>query len=192
MDELKSTVSTRWLSRSRIRSLVVVALVVVVAGSAGVWLLNRHQGGDPGGRLMAKLIPAVRVVPGFETGSVPWISFPCDSCEWPARYAIKIEPRWDSCDGTKGTFGWDPAVIQVGFRRAHSYRALVKLLNSRLVARGWGIGSAPSWSDGGSLVWVHPRTRKPTEVLALDGLAGTSELMVLIEAKPEGRLVSGC
>lgn len=192
MDELKSTVAARRFSRSRIRNLVVVALVILIAGSAAVWLPDRHQGGDPGGRLMSRLIPVVRVVPGFETGRVPWISFPCDSCEWPVRYAIRIEPRWDSCDGTKGTFGWDPAVIQVGFQWARSDQALVKLLNSRLVARGWVIGPTPSWGDGGSPVWVHPRTREPTEALALDGIAGSSKLMVLIEAKPEGRLVSGC
>jgi hypothetical protein len=182
------------ISRRKIGTATVISLaVIILAVGVAVWPRgSARKGGDPGGRLIAKLAPLVRVVPGFETGHIPWISFPCDSCKWPTRYAIRIEPRWDSCDGTKGTFGWDPAVIQVGFRSTQSYRALVKLLNRRLVGKGWVVGPAPSWGDGGSPVWVHSPTREPTEVFALDGLAGSTDLMVFIEAKPEGRLVTGC
>jgi hypothetical protein len=99
------------VSRRRIATSIVIALVVIALAIAITsWLRGvvAHPGGDPGGRLVAKLAPVVRVVPGFQTGHVPWISFPCDSCEFPVTYAIKIEPRWDSCDGRAGTFGGLP------------------------------------------------------------------------------------
>lgn len=57
---------------------------------------------------MAKIAPVVRVVRGLEHGRIPWIASPCGACQVPAAYAIKIEPRWDSCDGMAGTSGWDP------------------------------------------------------------------------------------
>ena len=73
--------------------LLLVAAVTACAGGSS------YKGGDPGGALMAALVPVARVAPGFESGNIPWISFPCDSCKWPKTYATKIEPRWDSCDG---------------------------------------------------------------------------------------------
>lgn len=180
---------------------VVSAVVLVAAITLGVTVIvwaggTGHKGGDPGGRLIASLSPLVRLVPGFETGPVPWISFPCDSCKWPSRYAIKIEPRWDSCDGIAGTFGWDPAVIQVGFRWSDSARDLVKLLNARLVAKDWKMGTPPSWGSAGPVTWEYPRGASPEETLALEppiaGRPKSDEWMALLQARPVGPLVRGC
>ena len=38
---------------------------------------------------MAALVPIAQGRAGFESGSVPWISFPCDSCKWPKTYATE-------------------------------------------------------------------------------------------------------
>src|SRR5262249_56336126 len=145
---------------------------VLIAWAVAAWsrsAAHAHAGGDPGGRLMAKIAPVVTVVPGFAHGHIRWIAFPCDSCQFPVTYAIKVEPRWDSCDGMAGTFGWDPVVIQVGFRWTGSRHALVDLLEERLGARGWARGAAPSWGDddGADAVWIGPHGHAPAEEFAL-------------------------
>jgi hypothetical protein len=130
---------------------IVVALAVIVLGTgAVVWAsATGHQGGDPSGRLMAKLTPLVRVVPGFETGPVPWSSFPCDSCQFPERR-------------------WDPVVIQVGLRWRGTTQALASALNSRLGARGWAAGAA-AWADaGGAYTRVFPPGYAPSEALVVE------------------------
>lgn len=183
------------VSRTKIVVPVALALAAaLIALAAATWAsTHAHAGGDPGGRLMAKIAPAVRVVPGLEHGRIPWIASPCDACQFPATYALKIEPRWDSCDGMAGTFGWDPVIIQVGFRWAGSSQALAGLLDERLTARGWARGAEPSWADGGDAIWISPHGRAPTTEFAIESpvLPGR-QWMALVEAKPQGSLVKGC
>lgn len=183
-------------SRRKIVVPIVLALAAVLIALAVAASIRSytHAGGDPGGRLMAKIAPVVRVVPGFEHGPIPWIAFPCDSCRFPATYAIKVEPRWDSCDGMTGTFGWDPVAINVGFRWAGSSHALVGLLSERLGARGWARGTPPSWSgDDTPIAWISPRGHTPAEELELSSLPGEKhQWLAFVEAKPQGPLVKGC
>lgn len=173
---------------------IAIPVAIALMGTTVVLWLNNSgvtlSGGDPGGRLMARLAPVTKVIPGFDKGHVPWIAFPCDSCGFPATYAVKIEPRVDSCDGVAGTFGWDPAVIQVGFLWAGTTQALVDLLGQRLDARGWTRGNAPAWAeDGVGDVWNYPPGHAPVETLTLDPHSH-GPWMVTIEAKPKGKSVS--
>ncbi len=189
-----SAAATHLVSRPKIVVPVALALAVSIALAVGAWASTRaHAGGDPGGRLMAKIAPVVRVVPGMEHGRLPWIAAPCDACQFPAAYALKIEPRWDSCDGMAGTFGWDPVIIQAGFQWAGSRQALVALIDERLTARGWTRGAELSWADGGDAIWIGPHRRVPTEEFALDApVPPGRQWMVTVEAKPQGQLVTGC
>jgi hypothetical protein len=183
------------VSRRKIVVPIVLALAAaLIALTIAAWQRSEaHAGGDPGGRLIAKIAPVVRVVPGFERSRIPWIAFPCDSCQFPATYAVKIEPRWDSCDGMAGTFGWDPVIIQVGFRWTGSSQALVNLLNERLGARGWARGAVPSWAgDDDPTVWIRPHGLAPAEAFTLDPPMGNRQWMAVVEAKPQGQLVRGC
>ena len=142
---------------------------------------------------MAEIAPVARVVPGFEH-RIPWIAPPCDSCHFPATYAIKIEPHWDSCDGMAGTFGWDPVIIQVGFRWTGSGKALVTLLDQRLSALGWARGAVTSWSSdkGPDASWISRPGHAPAEEFALDAPTLGLPWTATIEAKPMGPLVGGC
>lgn len=177
-----------------VMSIVIAVAAVAIALAVAGWVRSDiHAGGDPGGRLMARITPMVRVVPGFEHGQIPWIAPPCDACRFPVTYAMKFEPRWDSCDEMAGTFGWDPVVVQVGFRWAGSSKALMGLLDKRLGARGWARGAAPSWGDGGDAVWVGPRAHSPAEEFSLGSMPGADhQWQALVEAKPQGQLVRGC
>ena len=106
-----------------------------------------HRSRDRSGG-SARVIGALRVAgsPGLPARARPhpMNRVPCDACQFPATYAIKIEPRWDSCDGMAGTFCWDPVIIQAGFRWAGSSPALAALLDERLSARA-GPGALNRW-----------------------------------------------
>lgn len=183
------------VSRRKIVALIVLAIgAALIAVTVAAWPSGpAHPGGDPAGRLMAEIAPVARVIPGFER-RVPWIAFPCDTCQFPTTYATKIEPQWDSCDGMAGTFGWDPVIIQIGFQWKGSDKALMNLLNQRLNARGWARGAVTSWSgdQGPDANWISPLGHGPTEEFALDAPADGLPWMATIEAKPMGPLVKGC
>jgi len=176
-------------------SATAAGLALCIAVTAFVWhAVTSHPGGDPGGRIIAQMTPVVAVVPGFESGRIPWIAFPCDTCKFPAKYAIKIEPGSDSCDGMAGTFGWDPVRIQVGFLWTGSRQSLVDLLSKRLSLRGWARGAAPVWADSSYLTWVSPRGPTANEALELDSPSPpkSHRWMATVEASPQGRLVGNC
>jgi hypothetical protein len=182
------------VSRPKIVVPVALALAILTALAVAAWAgADAHAGGDPGGRVMARIAPVVRVVPGLEHGRIPWIAFPCDACQFPATYAIKIEPRWDSCDGMAGTYGWDPVIVQAGFRWAGSSQALVRLFDERLTARGWARSAGLPWADSGDAIWISPHSQALTTELALESpVPPGKQWMALVEAKPSGQLVKSC
>jgi hypothetical protein len=100
----------------------------------------------------------------------------------------------DSCDGTAGTFGWDPVIIQIGFRWTGSGKALMSLLDQRLNALGWARGAVTSWSSdqGPNATWIRPPGHAPTEEFALDAPTLGLPWTATVEAKPIGPLVRGC
>ena len=76
------------------RKIVVPIVLTLAAALIGLAVAAKirsgvHAGGDPGGRLMAKIAPVVRVVPGLEHGQIPWARYPCDACRFPVTYAIQ-------------------------------------------------------------------------------------------------------
>lgn len=144
-----------------------IVCAVLVALAAVVWArIFYHPGGDPGGRLLAKLTPLVRVIPGFERGRIPWISPPCDACHMPVHTAVKFEPTWCNHEDK----GWTPVTIQVEFRWTGSRQALANLLNGRLSTRGW-VKTPGSRLDSWSIHaygWTSPRAGTPAKWLQVD------------------------
>jgi hypothetical protein len=97
---------------ARPRWLLVVPAVVVVAGGAGaIWITAQspHGNPDPGGRILAGLQTVASAIPA--------------DAEVMLRQAN--EPRWDSCDGRAGTFGWNNVTVNVQFRASEQPDALV-------------------------------------------------------------------
>jgi hypothetical protein len=167
------------------------ATFTTTSGSSGA-PPSGASSGDPAGRIMTNLTPLVRVLPGFESGAVPWIAPPCDSCQFPHKYAIKIEPRWDRCDGRSGTYGWDPVTIQIGFPWSGSQSSLNALIAARLLPLGWQqTEQAPDWGDAGSPAWTFPAGPSPTETITASA-SGSGGPMAFIQALPRGKLVGGC
>ena len=73
-----------------------LAIVIVIAVFNAGSVFGLATGGDPGGRILGELKPAALAVP--------------DDAK--IRYRHDVEPKWDSCDGRQGTFGWDDVVLQ--------------------------------------------------------------------------------
>lgn len=144
---------------------------------------------------MARLTQVVTVVPGFQNkGAIPWISYPQPEGVNQTTYAMKIEAQMDSCDGMAGTFGWDPVIIETGFRWTGTKHSLADLINKRLVARGWATGAAPGWAfDDPNTVWIYPKGHAATEELSLDSDEPNGKgdgWMITIEGRPKGPLVN--
>src|ERR1019366_3484618 len=59
-------------------------------------------------------ITAVAVLPGYSSGSIPWVRSIPASLE--ASFATEIEPFIDSCDGIANTRGWSQVVVEVAFK----------------------------------------------------------------------------
>jgi hypothetical protein len=89
------------------------------------WLLlagkEGQATGDPGGRVMTQLVPAISAVPARASINYVW----------------KLEPHQDSCDGIAATRGWSQVVVQIGFTWQRSASALFTAMNGRLIKLGW-------------------------------------------------------
>ena len=57
---------------------------------------------------MAKIAPAVEWSLAWSTAASPWITSPCDACQFPATYALKIEPGGIAATGWPGRSAGTP------------------------------------------------------------------------------------
>jgi hypothetical protein len=108
---------------------------------------------DPGHRLLDALRPVAAVVPSGTTVSRRTFT----------------EPRWDSCDGIKSTYGWDDVTVGVGFVPIGlSDAATVNHIKDGLRSQGWTF-DAKSSSDG---AWYWDRQITADQNATIQLLAG--------------------
>jgi hypothetical protein len=137
---------------------------------------------------MATLAPLVKDLPGFERGRINWISFPCDACAFPSRYALKVEPAWDACDGRAGTWGWDPVRLQLGLPWSGTPKQLLTLLRVRFRLMGWVHSPLPpTWGGAWGWTW-QDSSEHPTKVFDLVPL-DHGEWQGMFSARPVAPLV---
>ena len=62
------------------------------------------------------------------------------------------EPHWDSCDGIRSSYGWDPATVDIGFLpHRQSDTEVFSHISAALVAQGWSFDTkSPA---GGAWYW---------------------------------------
>lgn len=175
-------------ARSRRRSrfaLTIVALgVLVIVG----WFVVRPRllagTGDPGGSVMAQLVPAASALPGYGTSSLPWASEPSLN----AAYLVKMEPHQDSCDGMAGTQGWSPVVVQGGFEWLAAPQSLLAQVGVRMAALQWTpTTSLPTEAD-----WSKRLANGSRAVASLGLQAGTSWWEFVVQGPPAGKASTGC
>lgn len=139
-----------------------------------VWLSMPKPTGDPKGVVIGQLIPAARVLPKGAQRMYLW----------------KLEPRWDSCDGRSGTFGWSGVAVQSGFRWNGAPDALFSSLSPRLGALGW-IRSGRAWgTKPAEQMWTKTLTSGKTATLAVTREGGHWQLDA--QAAPAGTAAKGC
>jgi hypothetical protein len=162
-----------------------IVLVLVV----GSWLLiNRlAASGDPGGRVIDQLTPAVSVLPGYGTSDLPWTSRPSES----KSFLIKSEPKKDSCDGRAGTGGWSDVVVQGFFQWSGSHGGLISKVGTRLNALGWHQTVILDNTDEAIWKKMLNNGSKATAMLSLSPL-GDPRWEFNVQAPPVGTPATGC
>jgi hypothetical protein len=165
---------------------IVLALAGITVAATLGWNVLAKGSGDPGGRIMAQLVPAASSLPGYGTGRLPLMQSPTMN----GAYLTPMEPHQDSCDAMAGTQGWSQVVVQAGFTWSGSTADLFGHVGARLQSLGWkadptGVVSDPQarWSKqlrNGSMAQVSLEAQLP------------SQWEFVVVAPPAGRAASGC
>lgn len=129
---------------------MVVPLLLVVAGLV-LWSKLSAASGDPGGKVLAELVPAASALPGYGTSDLPWRSDP----RLDGPYIVKTEPFHDSQDGMPGTECWSKVVVQAGFRWTGGSASLFSQVGERLVALGWSPNAVLSTTEADWTKQLH-------------------------------------
>ena len=174
----------RWILSVGVLVVVTVVWITVVRSTAAT--------GDPGGKVMSQLVPAVSALPGHGTSALPWVSQIPQSLE--ASYAVKLEPHQDSCDGRPGTQGWSQVVVQSRFRWSESLGALIALMQTRLAELGWTVvpQSRPQDPPGQSWTKTLSNGSRADLNITQEGGPNSPTWQLDVSAKPVGKAASGC
>jgi hypothetical protein len=131
---------------------------------------------DPGHRLMSSIQPVLGVLP--------------TDAHVTLRHAS--EPRWDSCDGVKSTYGWDPVTVDAEFTVDGSPAQIVSHIDSSLRAMGW----VPDRSAFGDGAWYGTRTLVGGTTASAQLLGGRNaqppDWSIQASAPPAAHPVKGC
>ena len=143
-------------------------------------VVHRHAdqpSGDPGGRIIAQLRPAVAALPPDAR----------------VLYRNDVEPRWDSCDGRPSTYGWDDVVVQVHFASATGPDAILADADAVLTSQRWSSIPLARMPDVVQQMWSKVITNGTTAKISLaEDQYGTNEWSLFASAPPQGQRVSGC
>jgi len=162
---------------------LVILAVTVVAGGAGATVITTHlsRGNpDPGGRILAGLQTVESAIPA----------------ETDVMLRQANEPRWDSCDGQAGTFGWNNVTFDVQFRVREQPDTLVGQVDEVLTGAGWHRMEASGTPLGPNARWSRTLSGPivATAVLS-EGTRGDGSGTywdIGAAAPPQGRQASGC
>ena len=172
------TSGLRWVGRAGPPGRRALAgALVVTAGSlvaVAAFAVLRAPSGHPGGRVLHQLQPAVAALPDGARVS----------------YRHDVEPRWDSCDGRQGTFGWGDATVQVRFTSNWSASAL--LAHADRVLRGLGWAPALRDATGAPVAWTKALDRGTTARATLERSPADAAWTLFVLAPPAGPPARGC
>jgi hypothetical protein len=164
------------IARRRTATIAVGAVVLVAALAAGIgWGLISSASGDPGGKVLAQLVPVVSAIPSGTSMTYLW----------------KLEPTQDSCDGIAGTQGWSQVVVQTAFRWRKSPQALFVVINERLLRIDWGHGASQNSSPPG-YQWTKKLSNGTRADLTIDKEPSSTLWQLDAVAPPVGKAASGC
>jgi hypothetical protein len=153
-----------------------VAALLAVCVFFVYWILW-GPGGDPGGRVLHQLQSAAQALPS----------------DAHVIYRYDLEPRWDSCDGRRGTFGWDDVIVQIHFESRTPTMALVEHADGTLHRLGWSL----EYDGSGQVGWTKQLADGSVAHAQLsnavpDQGGPTQNWDLFVGAPPIGTRVSGC
>lgn len=152
------------------------AVVLAAAIAVGIgWGLMSSASGDPGGKVLAQLVPVVSALPSGTSTTYLW----------------RMEPTQESCDGIAGTQGWSQVVVQTAFKWRESPQALFAAMNGRLIRIGWGHGASQDSSPPG-YQWTKILSNGTKADLTVDEEPSSSLWQLDAVASPVGKAASGC
>lgn len=154
--------------------------LIAAAGGAAllvvVWAVAAPAG-DPGGSILGELRTATAAVPGAAT----------------IGYRQEVEPRWDSCDGRPGTFGWDDVVVIVHFTTTLSPDAVKAHADAALRPLGWMPESSRRQGNVSGYSWTKELGNGTTARVQVSHEGrDTLEWDLAAGAPPVGPRASGC
>lgn len=172
--------------------MAVVGVLLVGVVAVPFIFRNTIPTGDPAGTVMDQLVPTVSALPGYGTSALPWVKQIPQSMV--ASYAIKLEPRHDSCDGRPGTQGWSQVVVQSRFRWSKSLAGLISFMRPRLSGLGWTAVHEPRPQDPPGQSWTKKLANGSRASLDVTQEGGPSSSTWQLDAiaNPVGRAASGC
>lgn len=131
---------------------------------------------DPGHRSLSALEPVLSVIPAGAR----------------VIHEDRVEPRWDSCDGQRSTYGWDPAVVDADFGTgATSQQQVVAHVSAAMGRLAWAYDAKDS--GGGQWVWSRQGSgRTATTTLLSPDVLGAPMWSLDAEAPPAAHPVTGC
>ena len=160
------------------------AIAFAVIGALGIWFARAAVNGpeaDPGGRILHQL----------QTVSA---ALPSDA---QVIYRNEGEPKWDSCDGRPGTFGWDSVVIQIHFPSRTTTTTVVQRADQKLHGLGWSSEDHRDVSGATQIGWTRQLDNgslaraQLTNVIPHQG-STSQEWDFYATAPPVGRQASRC
>jgi len=175
----------RWRRLARPGWRVVAALVGVIGVSAlTLWFRGNAIGGpiaDPGGRILHALRSTTQALPN----------------DAHVLYRKDLEPKWDSCDGRSGTFGWDNVLVQIHFESGTSTDTVVRGASQAFRTLGWQQDYVNNQSTFVQLGWTRRLDNGSIAKAQLsngvpDQSATTPRWDLFVTAPPVGPQASGC
>jgi hypothetical protein len=175
----------RWRAFTHSRRQLGAAFVAVICVSAlTVWFVRDAISGpdaDPGRRILHTLGASAQALPR----------------DAHVLYRYDLEPKWDSCDGRPGTFGWDNVVVQIHFESSSPTDAVVQGADQTFRELGWNPDYVNNqrtfiqvgWTrrlDNGSMAKAQLSNGGPNQS------AGSPRWDLFVTAPPVGPQASGC
>jgi hypothetical protein len=175
----------RWRLLPRPRWRAVAAVVGVISVLAlTLWFVGNAIVGptaDPGGRILHALRSTKQALPN----------------DAHVLYRNDLEPKWDSCDGRSGTFGWDNVVVQIHFESGSSTDTVVHGASRAFQTLGWQQDYVNNQSTFVQLGWTRRLDNGSIAKAQLsngvpDQSATKSRWDLFVIAPPVGPQASGC
>jgi hypothetical protein len=157
--------------------MIALGLVLLVACVFLGYRILWGPEGDPEGRVLHQLQPAAQALPS----------------DAHVIYRYDFEPKWDSCDGRQGTFGWNNVILQIRFESRTPTIALVEHADGTLRRLGWSY----EYDRSGQVGWTKQLANGSVASAQLSNAVPdqgglTQKWDLFVGAPPIGTRVSGC